>query len=306
MVRSVFSRRHFLGTVGAASVLAALRPEHLFAQEAPATAIRELRRGVGIFTGRGGTIGWLVNDDALLAVDTQMPGTAEICLDELAKKSPRKIDLLINSHHHFDHTGGNGVFRPRTKKILAHANVPALQKAAAERSNRLEGQVYADATFEKTWSEPYGDETVTLRYWGPAHTGGDSVIHFEEANVVHMGDLVFNRLAPYIDTAGGSKVKNWIAVLEKAVRQFDEDTIYIFGHGNEAHGITGAKQDVLAMRDFLTALFVYVEKGYKDGKTADELASIDALKGFEIYAEGSTKSRFQTGIREVYSQLTVE
>ncbi len=297
------SRRRFLGVSGLAGLAIAVPGVGLSPQD-PSTAVRALRRGVGLFTGRGGTIGWLVNDDALVAVDTQMPGTAEICVQELGKMSARSIDLLINSHHHWDHTGGNGVFAPKTRKILAHTNVPGLQRAAAERSDRLDSQVYANATYGTTWSEEYGNETVTLRHWGPAHTGGDSVIHFENANVVHMGDLVFNRMAPYIDTKGGAITSNWVTVLEKTVKQFDKDTIYIFGHGNERYGITGSREDVLAMRDFLSALSSYVEKGYSEGKTAEDLATIDALKGFEVYAEGSSKNRFQAGIRETYDQLS--
>jgi glyoxylase-like metal-dependent hydrolase (beta-lactamase superfamily II) len=302
-VNGHITRRRFIGRIGVAAASAALAPTFLRSQNAPVTSMETLRRGVGYFTGRGGTIGWLVNDDALVAVDTQMPGTAEICLHELGKMSARDIDMLINSHHHGDHTGGNGIFRPKAKQILAHANVPKLQKAAALRSDRVEDQTYADVTFEKTWSGSFGDETVTLRHWGPAHTGGDSVIHFEQANVVHMGDLVFNRMAPYIDTKGGSKVAQWILVLEQTAKTFDDDTQYIFGHGNASYGILGRNSDILAMRDFLSALHAYVEKGMLAGKTAVELAALDAMKGFEIYAEGRSKNRFQSGIRETFEQL---
>ena len=166
------NRRQFLGTAGTAAALVVFRPSLLFAQQTPATAVKEIRRGVGTFTGRGGTIGWLVNEDALVAVDTQMPGTAEICVEELGKMSARNIDLLINSHHHGDHTGGNGIFRPKAKRILAHKNVPGLQKAAAERSDRMEGQVYADETFGHEWTETFGDETVNVSVLGTCPYGG--------------------------------------------------------------------------------------------------------------------------------------
>lgn len=298
------SRRTFLRTVSSTTLLGLLAPSLLRSrQQAPATAFKELRKGVGLFTGRGGTIGWYIDPDALIVVDTQFPESATACLVGLAERSPRNVDLLINSHHHWDHTAGNGVFKPKTRRILAHANVPGLQKAAAERMNRLEGQVYATETYEKERKEALGKETVRLHYWGPAHTGGDSVIHFENANVVHTGDLVFNRVAPVIDTQGGSSVENWIVLLERMHREFTDDTIFIFGHGSEANGVTGSRADVLAMRDYLTALLSYVRTGVRSGLTADSLASSTGLPGFESYAAGNLLDRFRGGIRQTYDQL---
>src|SRR5215213_6195771 len=69
---------------------------------------KPIRREVGYFTARGGTIGWCVNKDALVAVDTQFPDTAKLFLSGLPGRSGRRLDLLVNSHHHGDHTGGNG------------------------------------------------------------------------------------------------------------------------------------------------------------------------------------------------------
>ena len=99
------------------------------------TTFTPLRRNVGLFTGRGGTIGWLSNNGALAAVDTQFPDAAQRFLDEFPGRGGRSFDLLINSHHHGDHVGGSPVFRPVTKSIVAHANVPDLMKAAGARAN---------------------------------------------------------------------------------------------------------------------------------------------------------------------------
>ena len=302
--RDVMCRRDFVRSSMSYAVLGVLAPSLLRGQQtAPATSFAPLRSGTGTFTGRGGTIGWYIDKDALVVVDTQMPETAPACLAGLAERSPRHIDLLINSHHHYDHTGGNGIFKPKAKRILAQKNVPALQKAGAERMNRLEGQVYATETYEQDWEEDLGGETVHLRYWGPAHTGGDSIIHFEKANVVHAGDLVFNRIAPVIDTQGGSSVANWIVVLERMHKEFSDDTIFMFGHGSESNGVTGRRADLLAMRDFLTALLTYVRKGVDSGTPVDSLAGIAALPGFEAYAAGNLLDRFRGGIRQTHSQL---
>ena len=169
---------------------------------------------------------------------------------------------------------------------------------------RLEGQAYATETYEKDWKESLGGETVRLRYWGPAHTGGDSIIHFEKANVVHTGDLVFNRIAPVIDTAGGSSVSNWIVVLERMHKEFNDDTVFIFGHGSEAQGITGNRKDVMAMHEYLSAQLAYVQQGVNEGKSEEEISSAESLKGFEVYSSGNLLERFRGGIRQTYAQVT--
>ena len=84
-----------------------------------------LRRNVGTFSARGGTIGWLITPEAFVVVDSQFADTAQMFLDGSKQRTPRqKIDLLINSHHHGDHVGGNKTLQPSTAKIVAHENVP--------------------------------------------------------------------------------------------------------------------------------------------------------------------------------------
>ena len=107
-------------------------------------------------------------------------------------------------------------------------------------------------------------EVVALKYYGPAHTGGDSVVTFEKANVVHMGDLVFNRRHPFIDRPGGASSAGWITVLEQAVADHQDDTIYIFGHAGQGFPVTGSKADLLYMRDYLSALLDYVRGEMKE------------------------------------------
>jgi glyoxylase-like metal-dependent hydrolase (beta-lactamase superfamily II) len=134
------NRRRFLTTSSLALAAATVDLSKLFAQAgqaappAPQTAFTPLRGTVGYFTGQGGTIGYHVSKDGVVVVDAQMPATAKICLDGIKERDGgRVIDILVNTHHHGDHTGGNPVFKSSVKKILAHANVPELQRAAAAR-----------------------------------------------------------------------------------------------------------------------------------------------------------------------------
>ena len=237
---------------------------------------------MGTFTQRGGTIGWLVTDDGLVVVDTQFPGSAPDCWSGLRERSDSPLAMVVNTHHHGDHVGGNGVFAQYTDRIVAHANVPDLMRPSAD-DGATDEKTYPTDTFENTWSETVGDETITLRYRGPAHTGGDAISVFENANVVHVGDLVFNRAYPFIDVAGGADSKNWIAQLDTIHDALDDDTIVIHGHGNPEFGVTGGREDLLVMRNFLEALNEYVTQQRQAGASLQEMKQTKVLEGFEAF-----------------------
>jgi glyoxylase-like metal-dependent hydrolase (beta-lactamase superfamily II) len=276
----MLSRRRFLrrsGAVAAASpVLSSLLSWFPRAKDFTA-----LRRGVGHFTQRGGTIGWLATDEALVVVDTQSPESAPNCWTGLQERTDRSLDMVINTHHHGDHVGGNGVFAQYTDRLVAHANVPDLMRAAA--GDEEDPGTVPTETFEETWSESVGSERLTLRHYGPAHTGGDAVVFFENANVVHVGDLVFNRAYPFIDVGGGADSKNWIDILETLHGELGDDTIVIHGHGNPEYGVSGRRDDLLVMRDFLAALNEYVTTQRQAGASLEEMKQIEVLEGFEAF-----------------------
>ena len=255
-------------------------------QAGPAPRFVPLREDVGYFmsTGQAGTIGWLVNRDAVVVVDAQMAQTAGLCLAGLeGRANGRTIDVLFNTHHHDDHTGGNPVFRPATKKIVAHERVPGLQKRAAKPGTET-SQVCADTVFSSAWSGSFGAERVTATHYGPAHTAGDGVIAFHRANVVHMGDLVFNRRVPGFDRPGGCAIAAWAATLERVARDHDPDTIYIFGHAKDGLPPTGPRAELLRQRDFLAALLDRVRADIKTGRARDEIVGMATeLTGFAEY-----------------------
>jgi len=278
----MLTRRQFLrrsGTLLAASpALSALLDVH------PGSAgdFTALRSGVGTFTQRGGTIGWLATDEAVVVIDSQFPKSAPNCWSGLQDRTEHGLDLLINTHHHGDHVGGNGVFAQYTDRLVAHDNVPDLMRQSVE-DGQEDTQTYPSETFSESWSETIGSETLTLRHHGPAHTGGDAVVFFERANVVHVGDLIFNRAYPFIDVGGGADSKNWIDILETVHGELDDDTIVIHGHGNPDYGVTGGREDLLVMRDFLAALNEYVMQQRQAGASLEEMKQKEVLDGFESF-----------------------
>lgn len=298
-------RREFLVKSMLMGAAATLPVQKLFAtaQESP---FKTLRRNVGTFTGRGGTIGWLVNSDGIVVVDAQFPDSAQSCIAGLEEMENVGFDMLINTHHHGDHTAGNPVFKGKVKRIVAHQNVPDLQEAAAERNGQdaVDAQVYADTTYETSWSETIGDETVHLKHYGPAHTGGDTVVYFEKANVAHMGDLMFNRAHPFIDRGSGASISNWITTLNTTMEELPSDAIYIFGHGSSEYGVTGAREDLSVKVDFLTALLDYTRKGIDAGKTVEELSDIETLPGFEEFKAPGWRLPLSANVEVAYAELT--
>jgi cyclase len=264
----------------------------------PQTSLDPLRGNVHVFTGRGGTIGMLVAPDGVVIVDTQFQDTAKIALGNLQQLTKRKIDFLINTHHHGDHTSGNIVFRPAAAKIVAHRNVPTLQKTQAANAKSEDQQAYADTTYDTTWSSKIGSETVSLKYYGPGHTSGDSVVRFHNANIVHMGDLLFYLRNPRVDRAAGASVKNWIVTLEAVAKEHPADTIYITGHSKVNLPITVSRAEVLKFRDYFTALLSYVQKGIASGKSAVEIVKVASVPGFADY-EGSPEGTIQAAYEEL-------
>jgi glyoxylase-like metal-dependent hydrolase (beta-lactamase superfamily II) len=238
---------------------------------------RELRNTIGIYNERGGTIGWYVNDDMIVVIDSQFPDTAKNFKKDLNSKSIGKIDYLINTHHHNDHTLGNFYLKDFTENIVAHENCTKLQ-LKHNKGKETENQVVtANTTFNNKWRIKLPDEYLTALHFGKAHTGGDIIIHFENSNIVHLGDLVFNNVYPYIDNPGECKITGWVDVLDKILNYSDKDAKFIFGHANSNENVTGSKTDLIKMRDYLNSLIDYVTQMIKEGKTADQIAETNTI-----------------------------
>lgn len=301
------SRRRFLATTAAAAAGALLRPAGAFAL--PAWALPRdftaIRRNVGFFTMRGGTIGYLVNDGGVAVVDSQFPEQAQACIDGLNEQSGgRGVDVLLNTHHHGDHTGGNVAFRGVAREVVAHRQA-ADHMRNPPGGSPPEDQLYPTRTFEDEWSADVGDERVHARFRGRAHTSGDAVITFERANVAHMGDLMFHMRHPVVDRAAGATLRGWMDVLQATVDAHDADTIYIFGHAGAELPVTGGADALLGFRDYLGAVLAFVEEQVNAGLGPDEITQMRGpLAGFEAYGpfgNPSARNALDVAVAEVTS-----
>lgn len=243
--------------------------------------ITMLRNDVGIFEEKGGTIAFLLSKKGIAIVDSQFPDQSKHLIDELKKRSEQPFKLLINTHHHGDHSSGNISFKGIVEHVLAHENSKKNQENSAKQNKSEDKQLYPDQTYTDTWCQKVGKEKICLNYYGAGHTNGDSFVHFQHANIVHCGDLVFNRRHPYVDRTAGANMKSWMEVLDKALNKYDKDTIYVFGHAATGYKVTGTSDELNKFRDYIGNVLKFVEGEIKAGKTKEEVLKTTIIPGGE-------------------------
>ena len=276
-------RRSFLRNTGLTlASLALLNKEALASFLAdPAWKIKMLTDDFGIFNEKGGTIGFLLTKKGIVVVDAQFPDTAGHLIDELKKKNTKPFHYLINTHHHGDHTSGNIAFKTLAEHVIAHENSKSNQlRVAGEQKMAADKFHVPDMTFgNEGWSTKVGKEKIKAHYFGAGHTNGDSMIHFQHANIVHMGDLVFNRRHPYIDKTAGANIANWIILLDKAIATFDTKTQVICGHAAAGDEVVAKADDLKAFGDYLGNVLKFTESEIRAGKTKEEILKATEIPG---------------------------
>jgi glyoxylase-like metal-dependent hydrolase (beta-lactamase superfamily II) len=296
-------RRSFIRNTGLTAGLLALNGNSLLANmlQQPAYKIKTLRGDVSIFSERGGTIGIYQTKEGYTIIDSQFADTAKHLVDELKKTQDLPFQFLINTHHHGDHTGGNISFKDIVGHVAGHENCLANYKRVSEQNKSVEKQLFQDITFGDTWKQKVGKERIRTYYFGPAHTNGDIIVHFENANIAHMGDLLFNQMHPFIDRSAGASIKNWITVMQKARKTFNDDTLFVFGHATDPEKVTGSKAELVAFEDYLNKLLDFVAAEIKAGKTKEDIIKNKEIPGLSWKANGAERS-----ITAAFDELTAK
>ncbi len=295
------NRRNFLRNTAFTSGALLLQKQlvaDIFQQ--PSFKITMLHDNIGIFTEKGGTIAFHLGKEGIVVVDAQFPEQSKHLIDELKKKSDKPFQLLINTHHHGDHTAGNISFQGIVGGVLAHTNSLKNQKNVAVAQKTEDKQLYPNQTYTETWSQKFRKEEIAMYYYGAAHTDGDSLVHFKNANIVHMGDLMFNRRHPFIDRSAGASIKSWINVLDKTDATFDKKTQFIFGHAADGYEVTGTKEDLKMFKDYFEKLLAFAESEIKAGKSKEDFIKNTAIPGVtEWKGDG-----IQRALQPAYEELT--
>lgn len=234
-----------------------------------------LAPGIAVLFGAGGNIGVSYGPDGTVLIDDQFAPLTPKIQEAVAKLGATPVKFLINTHWHGDHSGGNENLGKAGAIIMAHDNVRVRMAAGSSAGARIVPPAAKVALPVVTYDQGLklhvnGDEVSTVHMHG-AHTDGDSVVVWKTANVVHMGDLFFNKVSlPFIDLNSGGNAKGALAAADKVISMTNAQTKIIPGHGPMA-----TQADLIAYRDMIKTVIAAVQSGIKAKKT---LAQIQAAK----------------------------
>lgn len=259
------------------SLVSMMIPGAIAAQQ-PAARIETVAVAPGLYllVGQGGNIGVSVGDDGVFLVDDQFAPMTPLILEAVGKISTKPIKFLLNTHWHGDHTGGNENFGKQGVVIVAHDNVR--QRMSVEQfMERFNQRVPASpkvalpvVTFAEMVTLHLNGETIHAVHVKKAHTDGDAIVHWQRANALHLGDVYFNGMYPFIDVGSGGSVDGVIDAVTSALGYANEATKIIPGHGPLA-----VRADLVAYRDMLVAVRDKVRGLIGQGKP---LAAVIAAK----------------------------
>ena len=280
------SRRRFLAGSGVALAAACFAPSRLVAEEdhlvndafrEAATAkvtVKSLRRNVSVLLGPGGNIAVLTGPDGKLLVDSEIVTARGNVSAALSSINADPIKQLINTHWHFDHTGGNAWVHDAGASILAHENT----RKHLLKDTRVEGWHYTfpampagaipSTVFETDHTLQANRSTLAMKYYQPAHTDSDISVHFVEADIFHTGDTFWNRNYPFIDYSTGGSIDGQIRAAEENIAKVTDKMIVIPGHGEVC-----GKADLILFRDTLAGIREKVADLKRQGKSLEEVVA---------------------------------
>ncbi len=240
----------------------------------------KLADGLYMLTGAGGNLGLSTGEDGAFLIDDQFAPLTEKIQAAISAIGPRSVRFVFNTHWHGDHTGGNENLGKAGSLIVAHHNVRERMSIDGMLADRdVEASPAAAlpvVTFDKDVTFHLNGETIHAFHVAPAHTDGDSVVHFVNANVVHMGDLFFNGLYPFVDVDSGGSVDGLITAVEQMLEMCNAETQIIPGHGPLAN-----RQDLVAYHALLTSIRLAVGVEVAAGKSLEETLAAEPTAAFD-------------------------
>jgi cyclase len=217
---------------------------------------------VHMLVGMGGNIGVSAGPEGILIIDDQYAPLAEKIATAIGDISKQSIKYIVNTHYHGDHTGSNAYFAEvKGSTIFAHDNV---RKRLADKEEHTHAELPI-VTYQQGMTFHFNGDTINVMYMPAGHTDSDSVVWFEEANVLHPGDLFFEGRFPYIDLDGGGTVTGYINNVTKLIGMLKDDTKIIPGHGKLA-----TKADYQKALDMLVDTAAMVKSMKAEGISLDD------------------------------------
>jgi glyoxylase-like metal-dependent hydrolase (beta-lactamase superfamily II) len=243
--------------------------------------------------GQGGNIGVSIGDDGVLIIDNQYAYLTKKILAAIKALSDKPIKIVMNTHHHGDHTGGNENMGKLGATIIAHDNV---RKRLQEKSPKI---ALPTITFNDKLNVHVNGEQVMIFHIENAHTDGDVLLYFTKSNVLHTGDTFFNGRYPYIDLNSGGSIDGYINAAKAGLMVIDDDTKIIPGHGKLSN-----KAEYKNYLGILETLKTNMLKAISEGKTEDEAANDNSItKVFDDLGYGSGFVNSERIKRTLYKSL---
>ena len=262
------------GTLAAAgfAALASLLAGSLAAQDKPVEYIpTKLSDTVTMVKGQGGNIAVSAGEDGVFIIDDQLKPLTDQLLAAVRKIDDRPIRFVINTHYHGDHVGGNETLGKAGSVIIAHDNIR--RRMSTDQFNHFfndttpayPAESLPVVTFNDRVSLHLNGESVAVHHVPRGHTDGDSIVHFPISNVLHMGDIFFKGLYPYIDLDGGGTIQGMIGAVELALSLADEQTRIIPGHGTLSN-----RAELQDYHDFLAKARANVQAQIDQGRNLEQ------------------------------------
>ncbi len=262
--------------------------------------IDPVAQNIYMLTGQGGNIGVFKNEKGLFIIDDQFARLSEKIFTGLKTISDQPVTMVINTHYHGDHTGGNENMAKKGATIFAQKNV----RSRMERNQKEKGNVVANSlpviTFDEGLQLYFDAESIQAFHVHNAHTDGDALIYFAKGNVLHMGDTFFNGRYPYIDLNSGGSIKGYIKASEKALLLANEDTKIIPGHGALA-----TKKDLQDFLKMLKDITANIQKEIDAGKSEEDIVKNETLTAnYDSKGYGSGFINSERMRKTIYLSLT--
>jgi glyoxylase-like metal-dependent hydrolase (beta-lactamase superfamily II) len=278
------------------------------AQDFDSVEIETLRLtdGVYMLVGQGGNLGLSVGEDGAFLIDDQYAPLTEKILAAIGAVTSEPVRFVFNTHWHGDHTGGNENMGRAGALIVAHDNVRERMSVeqVLERIGRPVSTTAASAegalpvvTFTEDVTFHINGDRLHAFHVSNAHTDGDAIVHFERANVVHMGDTFFRDRFPFIDTATGGSIDGIIAAAGRALAVMDAETQVIPGHGG-----LSTREDLRTYRDALKTMRDAVAALMERGRTLEEIQAARPIRA-QAQAWGQSEDAERSFVATIHHGL---